>query len=168
MKPDLLDNNLAKSIFFLLLISCFLLILTASVAAHRINLFAWVEGDTVYVEGKFSGGKRVHAGKITVSDPEGTELLSGITDENGEFSFKVSKKIDLKIVLDTGTGHRAEWTITASEIELPTTEKRTAAKKGLPVKNVLIGIGCIFGLTAIIAYIRSRRKKKMDRENTKI
>lgn len=168
MKPELFKYNLAKSIFFLLLGGCFVLILTAAADAHRVNLFAWIEGDTVYVESKFSSGRRVNAGKITVFDSGGNELLSGMTNENGEFSFKVPKKSDLKIVLSAGEGHRAEWTITASEIELPTTEKRPAAKKGMPVKNILIGIGCIFGLTAIIAYTRNRRKKNIDHENTKI
>ena len=168
MKLTILTLNLAKLICILFWVVGLLWIGTASVQAHRVNLFAWVEGDTVYVEGKFSGGKRVHAGKITVSDPEGTELLSGITDENGKFSFKVPQKTELNIVLVAGTGHRAQWTIPADEIVMPATAKKPAAEKGLPVTDILIGMGCIFGLTAIIAYMRNRRKRNLDHENTKI
>jgi hypothetical protein len=168
MKPDIIEFNLAKTIFFLCLVISLLGGPIEPVNAHRVNLFAWVEGDTVYVEGKFGGGKGVSAGKITVADPEGTILLTGTTDENGEFSFKIPQKSDLKIVLQAGTGHRAEWTVKAAEIDLPTTGKRQAAEKGLPVKNIFIGLGCILGLTAIITYIRNRRNKNIDHENTKI
>ena len=55
--------------------------------AHRVNLFAWVEGDHVYVESKFSGGKKVKAGKIIVTDPQGHELVKGTTNDQGEFAF---------------------------------------------------------------------------------
>jgi len=160
MKPDILKSNLAKPIFYLFLVTCLLWIRIEPVAAHRVNLFAWVEGDTVYVESKFSGGRRVTAGKITVSDTQGTELLSGTTSEKGEFSFKVPKKTELKIVLVAGTGHRAEWTISANEIEIPAAGKKPVSEKGATVKGIITGLGCIFGLTAIAAYIRSRKKKK--------
>ena len=75
MKPKRVELNLAKPIFYLFLIGCLLGVRTESVEAHRVNLFAWVEGDMVYVESKFSSAKPVKAGKIIVSDFEGTELL---------------------------------------------------------------------------------------------
>jgi nickel transport protein len=129
------------------------------VNAHGVYLFAWVEGDTVYVESKFSGGKKVKAGKIIVTDPQGTELLKGTTNENGEFSFKVPKKTDLKIVLLAGVAHRAEWTIPLAEIQMPATAKKPVPPKSPGIKEVIIGIVCILGLTGIAAYIRKRRKK---------
>lgn len=86
--------------------------------AHKINVFAWVEGDAVFIESKFSGGKRVKGGMITVSDLRGNQLLSGKTNNRGEFSFKIPKKTTLKIVLVAGMGHRGEWTIPVEEIEM--------------------------------------------------
>jgi nickel transport protein len=102
-----------------------------SALAHRVNVFAWVEGDTVYVESKFAGGKRVTGGKIVVMDSQGSELLSGRTDSQGKFSFKIPKRTDMKIVLIAGQGHQAEWTISASEVaEAPiNTASATGAKK---------------------------------------
>ena len=44
-----------------------------SASAHRVNVFAWVEGDTIYVESKFAGGKKVTSGKIVVTDPRGNQ-----------------------------------------------------------------------------------------------
>lgn len=89
-----------------------------SVWAHRVNVFAWVEGDTVHVEGKFSGGKEVHEGTVTVTDPEGAVLLKGTMEEGKEFVFAAPRKTDLTIVLNAGMGHRGEWTVRADEITL--------------------------------------------------
>jgi nickel transport protein len=161
MKHFILKLYLAKPIFYLFLAVCLFCFRIEPVDAHRVNLFAWVEGDTVYVESKFSGGKKVKTGKIIVTDLEGSELLTGTTSENGEFSFKVPKKTELKIVLVAGTGHRAEWTIPASEIEMPAPGKKTVPEKGATVKGIIIGIGCIFGLTAVVAYIRKHKKSKI-------
>ena len=91
--------------------------MVSSASAHRMNVFAWVDGNTVHVESNFAGGKKVKAGKIVVMDSQGNELLSGITDDQGEFSFIIPMRTDLKIVLIAGQGHRAEWTIPASEME---------------------------------------------------
>ncbi|MDJ0985538.1 MAG: hypothetical protein QNJ26_08330 [Desulfobacterales bacterium] len=166
MKPNFSKHNLAKTIFFLFFIICLAWILPAPGTAHRVNLFAWIEGDMIHVESKFSGGRHVNAGKITVFDSEGRELLSGMTNETGEFSFKIPKKTDLKIIIDAGEGHRAEWTISAADIEMPASKNRPAAEKGLPVKNILIGLGCIFTLAAVAAATRKRKIKEQNHEST--
>ena len=93
----------------LVLLGSFLLAGNAS--AHRVNVFAWAEGDMVYVEGKFSGGKKIMGGKIIVTDSSGIEMLSGHTNNQGQFSFKRPQPKELKIVLEAGMGHRAEWTL---------------------------------------------------------
>ena len=84
--------------------------------AHKVTIFAWVEGDTVYTQSKFSGGKRAKNSTVVVYDKEGNQLLEGKTDEKGEFSFKVPKKTDLKIALKASMGHMAQWVIPAEEI----------------------------------------------------
>ena len=113
-----LKYSLAKSTLCLFVLVSILCFWTEPSYAHGVYVFAWVEGDTVYVESKFSGGKKVKAGKIIVTDPQGAELLSGTTNDRGEFSFKVPKRTDLKIELLAGAGHRAEWTIPVSEFGL--------------------------------------------------
>ena len=102
--------------------------------AHRVNVYAWVDGDTIYVECKFAGGKKVKSGKIAVIDPQGVELLSGLTNDKGEFSFKIPKRTDLKIVLNAGQGHQGQWTIRVAEIEdLPSgTASDIGAEKASP------------------------------------
>lgn len=85
--------------------------------AHGVSIFAWVEGDTVYTESKFSGGRLAKGAPVEVYDQAGRKLLEGKTDENGAFSFKLPKKEELKIVLVAGMGHRNEWTLTKQDLE---------------------------------------------------
>jgi nickel transport protein len=98
-----------------------------SAFAHRVNVFAWVEDDTIHVESKFSGGKKVNGGKVVVMDSQGVELLSGLTNDHGEFSFKVPKQSDLRIIIKAGQGHQGEWTVRKTELQgaTPETELKT-------------------------------------------
>ena len=91
--------------------------------AHKVTIFAWVEGDTVYTQSKFSKGKKVKGAPIIVFDSRGNQILAGKTDEKGMFSFKVPQKNDLKVVLQASMGHRAEWMIPAEEIISATSHK---------------------------------------------
>ena len=108
---------------------CGLLLLTVSTArAHGVSVFAWVEGDTVYVESKFSGGRKPKGATIEVFDDSGKLLLKGQTNDEGEFSFNVPQKTALKIVLIAGMGHRAEWTLPLEDLQdVPATAAPTVA-----------------------------------------
>ncbi|SHJ32587.1 nickel transport protein [Desulfatibacillum alkenivorans DSM 16219] len=92
------------------------LILSGMAYAHKVNIFAWLEGDTVFTESKFSGGKMVKNGKVFVYDEDKNLLLEGVTNDAGEFSFKIPKKTALVIELDATMGHANAWTISLDEI----------------------------------------------------
>ena len=100
-----------------LIAAVFLLLFCSVALAHSVTVFAWVEGDTVRVESKFSGGRRPVAAPVEVYDTRGNLLLKGVTDEKGEFSFKVPKKTEMKVVLLAGMGHKGEWIIPFSDLE---------------------------------------------------
>ncbi len=97
------------------------LCLTAVSSAHKVNIFAYVDGDSVVTDSGYSRSKRVHGGAVEVYDAaSGTMLLSGITNENGRFDFKIpaearAGKMDLRLLLKAGTGHQAEWTVKYDE-----------------------------------------------------
>jgi nickel transport protein len=110
-----MNYSLAKIFWLFFWVTVISLQLAGSAIAHRVNVFAWAEGDLVYVECKFSGGKKVVGGTITVSDSSGVVLLTGRTNDQGEFSFKRPQPTDLKIILNAGMGHRAEWTLPADD-----------------------------------------------------
>jgi len=106
-----------KRIFLILLATVIIIAGSSSSAlAHRVTIFAWVEGDTVMTESKFSGGRRAINSDVRVFNGKGEEILTGTTDDRGEFSFKIPEMTDLKVVLEAGMGHRAEWSIPEAEL----------------------------------------------------
>lgn len=108
-----------KNKLYLILIFTFLIIIMmdVSVFAHKVNVFAYVEGKKIYTESYFNDGKKCIDSKIEVFDNRGNKLLEGLTDKEGEFFFEVpSEDGDLKIILTASMGHRAEYSISADEI----------------------------------------------------
>lgn len=176
--------------------------------AHRVNIFAYVEGGDVVVECSYSKSKRVNHGRIDVRDAVSQDLLlQGETDENGLFRFPVPQAArqagsGLRILLQAGEGHRNEWIVEASEFmsgstteavsdspaPAPTAQTAPASTShaGLtrveleevldarlaPIKRAVLeqseagpglreivgGIGWIFGLIGIAAYFKSRTR----------
>ena len=106
----------AKTTKALLFGLVFLLLWTAPCFAHKVNLFAYVEGETVYVEGYFPDGRAVANGKIEVFDASKTLLLEGHTDSEGLFHFLIPKHDSLSIVLDASMGHKTTYQINRQEL----------------------------------------------------
>lgn len=173
-------KQVSQKISIIIFLCLWVLITMAGTAsAHRVNVFAWAEGDTIYVESKFAGGKRVTAGKIQVLDSKGFELLAGRTNDQGEFSFKVPKPTDLKIRIVAGQGHQGEWTIRAAELgDMPSkTASETSTedlmqsdqKKSVALKTVASGTAAPDAavqpeeLKAIIESILDKKLKPITR-----
>ena len=93
------------------------LLVTGNALAHKVNLFAYVEGQTVFTESYFPDGRPVEEGKILVYDSQDNLLLTGATDTEGLFDFAAPKVDDLKIVLEAGMGHRTEFTLSQTDLE---------------------------------------------------
>ncbi len=100
-----------------------LLCLCVEVRAHRVNVFAFVEGDHIRVECAFSKSRKVKSGRIIVRDAAtGIQILEGATDTDGNFSFRPPQEVlraghDLSISVEAGEGHRNAWTVSASELQ---------------------------------------------------
>ena len=129
-------SPVVDKIIVLHLFLMFSITLASPVFAHKIYLFVWADGGTVYTEGYFSSKKKVKNGEIGVFDSGGKKLLTGRTNEEGEFSFKLPiKETDLRIVLDDTVGHRAEYNLKADEpknIVEKTGETSETDKLGIP------------------------------------
>ncbi|MFA6009032.1 MAG: hypothetical protein WC799_03540 [Desulfobacteraceae bacterium] len=87
--------------------------------AHKVMVFGYVEDGKVKTISKFSGGKKVKGGKITVFDVDGARLLEGVTDDNGEFSFDIPSKKGIKIELEAAMGHKNVSEIPADQLGVP-------------------------------------------------
>ena len=111
---------------------------TTPALAHRVLVFAYAEGDTIHTESKFIPSTPVRQGKILVLDQKtGKELLTGQTDDQGKFSFKipadaVAQKLDLKIVVEAAMGHRGEWLLKADSYLSGATPGKAAAPAPAP------------------------------------
>ena len=106
-----------KTIYSLLGAVFLVFLLGRPALAHKVYLFAWVEGDTVYCDAYFSKSRKVQGGTITVKDEKGTVLAQGETDDQGAWQFPVPGRMDLFLEVSAGTGHRGEFMI--AEDELP-------------------------------------------------
>ena len=98
-----------------------LVLAAATTHAHRVNIFAWVEGDVVHAEAAFSGGKPAKDSPVTVMNADtGVIYLEAKTDAAGEFSFTIPEaaradKANLSLHLHASMGHEDNWVITAEE-----------------------------------------------------
>lgn len=89
--------------------------LQADCLAHRVNVFAWVDGDMIMVEAKFAGGKRVMGSAVKVMDETGKLVHEGKTDEKGTYAFAIPAVGDLTVVVEAGQGHRGEWKLSIED-----------------------------------------------------
>lgn len=100
---------------FIFIIALFF-ILNFKVYGHKVNIFAYVEGDKICCESYYPDGSKVKNGQVEVFNNGGKKLLEGKTDDNGNFSFTIPAKQDLKIVINASMGHRAETTVSAGDL----------------------------------------------------
>jgi nickel transport protein len=126
-----------RSLFSLLI---FALLIQSPALAHRVNIFAYVEGDEIVVECSYSKSKKVRHGVIEVQDAaSGETLLQGTTDAQGVYRFPVPEEArrsgsNLRILLQAGEGHQNEWTVDAAEFmgaSLPAATTPSAPQSGV-------------------------------------
>jgi nickel transport protein len=88
--------------------------------AHKANVFAYVEGDRIVAEGYFSGKAKAIECAIEILNADGNKIHEGKTDANGVYAVKIADlprmSGDLKIVLRTGDGHKAEYTLKGDDL----------------------------------------------------
>jgi nickel transport protein len=146
------------------------------VLAHRVTVFAWVEGGTVHTESAFSGGRKAVGAEIEVLDAEGNRLLTGKTDEEGRFSFPVPKVADLTVTLGAGMGHGATWTVTEEEIRAaggaPVSPSGTPASPPVPParseETAVSSSGAVPSLEAIRRVVEKAVEEKMGPVNVRL
>jgi len=158
----------------------FILVLSgwcSPVFAHKVYVFAWAEQGVVYTESSF-GDRRVTKGSIQVEDMAGTIVTTGVTDDEGNFSFKIPEDVssDFLVKLDASMGHQATWTVPLAEMQqamgqgdLPgdspgdskashdlAMAQKEELEKGPSAVKIIAGIGIIFTLAFAGAWVCGR------------
>lgn len=104
--------------------------LATAAIAHQLNVFAFVEGDTVMVESKFSSGKVPISGTVRVLDTNNVLLVTLPLQADGRVAFPLDRAAaedGLMIEVETGEGHDNYWILTPADIAKGSTG---AATKG--------------------------------------
>ena len=93
-------------------LTCALLLTSApSAFAHRLKLFATLEGDMISGFAFFIGAGRAQDAEIAVRDDSGSELARLRTDGLGAFSWRATIPQTYRLTVDAGDGHVAEAAI---------------------------------------------------------
>lgn len=106
-------RRLGYGIIVMTVLSLILLVTARHADAHKVMIFGYVEGDTVYAEGYFGDGRKAINSPVEVFDGVGKKLLEGKTDDKGQFVFKAPGETELNLVLTASMGHKARFTIPA-------------------------------------------------------
>jgi nickel transport protein len=85
--------------------------------AHKLSLFTYVDGGEVFVEGYFADGNKARNSAVTVLNEARETVAQGTTDSEGRFQFAVPPNTaTLRIVLNAGMGHQAEYELTGDDL----------------------------------------------------
>ncbi|MCF8034851.1 MAG: hypothetical protein K9K66_16565 [Desulfarculaceae bacterium] len=121
----------------LMLLAAALLLAAAPAAAHKVNIFAFVENGRLQGESYFPGGNKAQGCVVEVWDATGKKLAATKTDAKGGFSLPLPQgQPPYKVVLKAGQGHQADYSLNASELGLapaPAAPSAPAAKSGVTV-----------------------------------
>ncbi len=101
-----------------ILILAMLLAMSAPALAHRLTLYAWVDGETLVVEGKFANGGIPKLGNVRIFDGHDQLLMEAPIGENGELRTPLpGSDSGLRIEMTTSEGHEDYWVLTPHDIE---------------------------------------------------
>ncbi|MCB2185265.1 MAG: hypothetical protein KQJ78_02530 [Deltaproteobacteria bacterium] len=85
--------------------------------AHRVKIFAYLEGGLIKGEAYMPGGGKAQDCPVEVYDAGGKLATTVKTDPTGKFSLKPpDAPPPLKLVLKAGAGHQAEFTLSARDL----------------------------------------------------
>lgn len=136
----------ARCAFFPLCALLTFLCVTSPALAHRVHLFAYVNGDAIVADCRFSKNRPAQNAAVTAYDAEsGKELFRGTSDSTGAARLTIPPEIlrqpvNLRLVLNAGEGHQAEWLIEAEAIRPPAAlpENSTAPAEPAPENAVSV------------------------------
>ncbi len=85
-------------------------------SAHKLKVFAYVEGTTIRGTVYFAGDIKAKGALVTALAPDGTELARVNSAEDGTFALEARERVDLRLVADAGDGHQATFVVGAAEL----------------------------------------------------
>ncbi len=106
------DRGNLSGLWLIILWTAATFLLAGTASAHKVNVFAYVEGRTVYVESYFPDGSPVAEAAVVVFGTHGKTVAEGKTDNQGLFQFDApGTACDLTIEVNASMGHKATYTL---------------------------------------------------------
>lgn len=147
---------------------------SGNAAAHSLNLFVHGSGDgTITGNAYFTGGEPAKNLTVRVEGSNGKPLGETTTDAEGNFNYKADPALGaIKFVVTTEDGHRAAASVQFNAPSAPAAADSTAAsgndvavlheaiqklENRLWLRDVIGGIGYIFGIAGLWALLKTRR-----------
>lgn len=124
--------------------------------AHRLQVFAFAEGDRIQGSAYFAGGGAAIGARVRVLDPQGQLLAQLTPDGLGAFSYRVLAAQDHLVVAETGDGHRAEWRVRAAELSPTQPAAPRVPEPSGPAQNSLPGPDLAAGRDADLEHLVGR------------
>jgi hypothetical protein len=147
-----------------------LLLAARPAAGHRMMAASLVREDgTVLLQAFFRDGTPARGVKVQLTRPDGSSFTAGETDGEGKLIVAPDEAPGRWTAVFTGSmGHRAEtqFTLGVPGPQQPPqrTESPPAAREDLaraepfPWRDVLAGLGFVFGLSALLMCLKLRRE----------
>jgi nickel transport protein len=88
----------------------------APALAHKLYVFAQVQGSAIQGRAYFPGDVPAQKTQVTARDPSGRELCRTTTNDDGRFTFTLSEHVDYCLLAETPDGHSGHYVVRASEL----------------------------------------------------
>jgi nickel transport protein len=82
-------------------------------SAHKLKVFATLEGNTISGYGFFIGGGRPQGSAVIIRDAAAREVYRSSTDAEGRYAWTAPAAGNYTVVINTREGHMAEATVAA-------------------------------------------------------
>ncbi|WP_328986950.1 carboxypeptidase-like regulatory domain-containing protein [Thiorhodovibrio winogradskyi] len=94
-----------------------ILLLSANpVLAHKLQVFAAVEGSSLSGTAYFTGGSPASGARIIITNAAGEPMAELEPTADGRFSYQINAPVAHRVIAETADGHRAEWQIPAAAL----------------------------------------------------
>jgi len=113
VKPEAIEPPKPTAIVVLLLCASIFTGLSSAAHAHKVNIFAWFDGEKIVGEAYYSKGRNVKASTVKLYNHKGELLATTKTSSNGGFQFTSPGEGRYRLEVEAGQGHIA---VTSLEI----------------------------------------------------
>jgi len=147
----LLHTNSLKIVFLLLII-------TLPVYAHGANISWEMKDDSVHIEAMFDNGTPMGSAQVTVFSASAPTVVytSGITDENGQFTFLPDKEMSLNWDVQArkaGHGDIIHFT-------LGNEDRSASVQAGFTtLQIILMSVSIVWGFIGTALFFASKKKE---------